>query len=321
MHKYKKILQAEEERITQALAREVDLLDPVVRPMAEHLLKAGGKRVRPILTVLTGKAFGRSDDALYSLAASIELLHGATLMHDDIVDGADLRRGAPAAHTIFGEQKTVLAGDVLLAASMLGVVRHGNLRVIQSVADASGRTAAGEVDELNNLRNPGLGYEDYMRIITGKTAWLMRCACEIGALSAGAPEEAVAGAAEYGLQLGVAFQLVDDALDIAPEKVTGKPTGGDLREGKWTPPLDFYVRELDAAQREKFLRDFAHGGIKDGNVAAIVENMRRMGCDSKTRELADKHLDKALEALNVLPDGTEKGMLSSLAEYVKKRDR
>lgn len=320
MRKFKKILTEEEKYITASLNEEISRLEPVVQPLVTHVVKAGGKRIRPLMTVLMARAFGYSEPDVYPLACAIELLHGASLMHDDVVDGAELRRGSPAAHTVFGASRTILAGDVLLASCMRIVLRSRMFNIMDSVAIASEKTAAGEVEEINNLRNPALDYEGYLRIITGKTAWLIRCACEIGAMKAGATEEQVQAAATFGLELGIAFQLVDDALDLAPEKVTGKPTGGDLREGKVTPLINFYMESLAEKERKDFRHGFTNATFSEQDIQAIVERMRALKCDERTRELADQHLRKAEDVLAFIPKGQEHDILLSMIDYIRNRD-
>lgn len=320
MRRYKKILSGEEQKISATLQKEIARLDPVVQPLAAHVVEAGGKRIRPTMTVLMAKAFGCDDERLYEIASAIELLHGASLMHDDVVDAAALRRGSPSAHTVFGVNRTILAGDVLLAACMRIVLRTRMFDLVDSVATAAEKTAAGEVDEISNLRNPNLDYESYLRIITGKTGWIIRSACEIGAIYAGVSAEQVSAAARYGLELGIAFQLVDDALDIAPQSKTGKPTGGDLREGKVTPLLHFYLDALDAQARVAFMRGFKDASFSEQVIEAHVKRMRELKCDEKTRALADRHLKSAKDALALVPAGQERDILLAMIDYIRNRD-
>lgn len=320
MYKYKGILSREEKKISETLRREISLLDPVVQPLALHVVEAGGKRIRPLMSVIMAAAFGCRSEAVYETACAIELLHGATLMHDDVVDGAAMRRGSPSAHAVFGESRTILAGDVLLATCMRIVLRTRIFGVLDSLALAVEKTATGEVDEICNLRNPDLDYQSYIRIITGKTAWLIRSACEVAALLAGASAEQVEAAARYGLELGIAFQLVDDALDIAPEKKTGKPTGGDLREGKVTPLIHFYMESMNAEDRAAFAKSFASASLSDAEVQEHVKRMRALKCDERTRDLADAHLKSAEEALALIPTGKEHDILRAMIDYIRNRD-
>lgn len=320
MHRYKSILSREEKKISETLRREISRLDPVVQPLALHVVEAGGKRIRPLMAVLMAAAFGCRSESVYETGCAIELLHGASLMHDDVVDGAAVRRGSPSSHSVFGVSRTILTGDVLLAACMRIVLRTRVFEIIDSVAGAAEKTAAGEVDEICNLRNPEMDYASYLRIITGKTAYLIRSACEVGALHAGAAPEAVEAAARYGLELGIAFQLVDDALDIAPQKKTGKPTGGDLREGKVTPLIRFYMESMSADERAAFAHGFTQASFSDEEVQMHVERMREAGCDKRTRALADEHLASAEKALELVPACKERDVLRAMIDYIRNRD-
>lgn len=320
MRRFKEILRAEDKKIAAALHREMERLHPAAQPLAAHVINAGGKRVRPLLTVLTAGSFGCRDSMVYALAGAVELLHGASLMHDDILDGAELRRGAPATHKAFGTARTILAGDVLFAAAMRIVLRSRDFEIIDSVAEATERTAAGEVEEINNLRNPELDFADYLRIITGKTAWLIRCACLIGAARAGAPPEGKLAAADFGLNLGLAFQLVDDALDVEPELVTGKPTGNDLREGKTTPLLRLYLETLNSLERDDFLRKFRLAALSEAEIEDAARRMRESGCATRARALAGEYLRQAESSLEFFPAGRDRDILRAITGYIRDRD-
>lgn len=332
MLKLKAYLAAELPRINKTLDAEVAVLHPLVRPVAEHVLRAGGKRLRPLLTLLTARALaarGAKNDApcrgnagpdLYPLACSVELLHSATLLHDDILDGADLRRGLPAAHTVFGQTETVLAGDALLALANRIVARYGDARLTEAIAEAIVQTATGEIVEIAHQRSTDHGHDTYIGIVTGKTAWMLRAACELGALAAQAPAHAVEAAAGFGLNLGIAFQIVDDALDFAASpKDTGKPVGGDLREGKLTPPLIYYLETLTPHERDAFVARFRLGAFDDAAVAAVAADLQARGCHAKTRNLAVQYLDKASACLGALPDTPERRILLQSIEYVLNR--
>jgi len=316
----KVFLSKELDRINTALKKEIDLLEPAVRPLAEYVLLSGGKRLRPLLTVLCFRALGQTGDEVYPLACAMEFLHSATLMHDDIMDESLLRRGMPTAHTIFGKNSTILSGDVLLAATMLIVLRYKNFQILQRVAEAAIKTAAGEVVEIANLRNSDLAFADYLRIIEGKTAWLTSCACEVGALQAGGSPEQVKAASVYGFELGLAFQMVDDALDLAPESSTGKPSGGDIREGKITPPLYFYLEGLSAEQRDEFLLKFSSGAFDSADITRIVQDMLAGKLDQRTRDLAEEHLHKARAVLESFPPSIYRDLLHELSFYIQIRN-
>jgi octaprenyl-diphosphate synthase len=238
--------------INAAIGREIDALPALVRPVAAHVMDAGGKRLRPMLTILFARALGFRGENLHTLASSLEFLHSATLMHDDILDNADLRRGKPAAHTLFGITPTVLAGDVLLALANEIVARTGNPALTSCISQAIMQTATGEIMEIAAIRKADISRGEYIEIITGKTAYLIQSACEFGVIAAEGSGRAREGARTFGLNLGIAFQLVDDALDYTSRADTsGKPLGGDLREGKFTLPLLLYLQSLPEEQRAR----------------------------------------------------------------------
>ena len=222
--------------INAALNRAARDLPEAVRPVAQHIFDAGGKRLRPLLTVLTARLCGYDNEDIYDLAVTLEMLHAATLLHDDVLDNAATRRGQPAAHTLFEVTPTILAGDALLSHANSMVADYGDPRLCRCFSEATSRTATGEILEIAAQRRVDTSAEAYEEIVRGKTAWLIRAACQMGALRAGAPDALVEAVAAYGENVGMAFQMVDDALDFAPESETGKPTGGDVREGKLTPP-------------------------------------------------------------------------------------
>ncbi len=311
----------EQPRINAEIARHLALLPPIARPVAEHVLSAGGKRLRPLLTLLTGRALGCArDDLLYTLGAAVEMLHAATLLHDDILDNSSLRRGRAAAHTVYGSTPVILAGDALLAKALLMVSSFGDARLTACISEAVMRTAEGEMAEFANLRNGAMRHNEYIEIITGKTAWMLRASCELGALSAGADASAAGAAAEFGLELGIAFQMVDDALDFSPSRHTGKPTGGDVREGKATPPLLLYFAALPEKEAAALRGKFASGSFTEEEIAAVSEAILLRGHAEATREMASVHLEKALSALGALPDCPERRILEEMTQYIQRRD-
>lgn len=304
-----------------ALSRAAQMLPEPARPVARHIFSAGGKRLRPFLTVMLARLLGHGGEDIYDLAVAMEMLHAATLLHDDVLDGADLRRGAAAAHTCFGVTTAILAGDALLAGANLLVSEHGDPRLCACFAEATARTAAGEILEIEHLRRAGQSDAVYDEIVLGKTAWLLRASCALGALRAGAGAEPLAAAGEYGESLGMAFQMVDDALDFAPEAVTGKPTGGDLGEGKLTPPVRLYRESLEGEERVAFDAAFTAGTFTTAEIARISEEIRRRGFDAATRRMAGVFLQQALAALRRLPDGPERPVLRQMVDYVKNREK
>ena len=308
--------------INKAIADEVNLLPALVRPVAAHVMDAGGKRLRPMLTIFFARALGYRGDNLRKLSCSLEFLHSATLMHDDILDNADLRRGKPAAHTVFGITPTVLAGDVLLALANQIVARTGNPALTSCIATAIMQTAAGEIMEIAAIGNARITRDEYIEIITGKTAYLIQSACEFGVIMAGGSDRMREAAKTFGLNLGIAFQLVDDALDYTSRADTsGKPLGGDLREGKFTLPLLLYLESLPTAQRQTIIDELSDANLSAARQDSIVHDIATQGFADRTRLAAQSYLSLAKQALAVLPECTEKNSLAAMIDFVLTREK
>lgn len=308
--------------INAAIGQEIDALPALVRPVAAHVMDAGGKRLRPMLTILFARALGFRDDNLHTLASSLEFLHSATLMHDDILDNADLRRGKPAAHTLFGITPTVLAGDVLLALANEIVARTCNPALTSCISQAIMQTATGEIMEIAAIRKADITRAEYIEIITGKTAYLIQSACEFGVIAAGGSERVREGARTFGLNLGIAFQLVDDALDYTSRADTsGKPLGGDLREGKFTLPLLLYLQSLPDDERAITTRELTDVNLHPARQDELVTDISGRGFAEKTRSEALSYLTLASRALDVLPECLEKKLLGAMIDFVLTRDK
>ena len=306
--------------INKALDSLLQELPAPTQPAAKHTVKAGGKRLRPLLCLLCARILGaKADEGLYRLACTLEMLHAATLMHDDVIDNAALRRGTPAVHTVYGNTEAILAGDALLSYANACVARYGNPRLCEVFARATAETAAGEILELHAMHNPDLEVHEYLAIIRGKTACLIRAACEMGALYAGADERRVAALGAYGEALGMAFQMVDDALDVADAEVIGKPSGGDLREGKLTPPLQLYRDSLSAEEQALFNAKFTEGTFTEEEISRICQEVRNRGFDEQVRSLATSYLQDAEKALTILPRSKEHDVLLEILTYVRDR--
>ena len=314
-------LAAELPRISLALDRAQAELPAPVQPVVGHILQAGGKRLRPFLTVLLARLLGYGDDDIYPLAASMEMLHAATLLHDDVLDGALTRRGRATAHTRFGVVPVILAGDALLSHANALVAAYGDARLSLCFSQATVHTAAGEIQEIASQGRVDQSHENYLEIITGKTAWLIRASCEMGALRAGATDRMLELAGSYGLQLGMAFQMVDDALDFAPSELTGKPSCGDVREGKLTPPLRLYRNSLDAPAQAAFDATFAATAFDEAQACEIGACIRARGFDVACRELASRALEQARVALHELPDAPERELLEYMLAHVRDREK
>ncbi len=316
------IVSREVPAINRYLESATETLNPMVQPVVRHVLLAGGKRLRPLLTILTARAMGYRGDDVYPLACSLEFLHSATLLHDDILDGAKLRRGRESAHVRFGSTHTILAGDVLLALANRLVAEYDNPELTKLLSEALLQTATGEILEIAHLRDVDLPLSTYFSIITGKTAYLIQAACQCGAVLAGASPELIQAAADLGHHIGVAFQLVDDALDYtSPATVSGKPTGGDLKEGKVTLPLLLYLQGLPFEERRRLAEDFRQDQLSAEDIEYLRGNVVAGGHAEKTREMAGESLAKAQAALAKFPPSPEAELIGDVLAPMLARDK
>ena len=306
--------------INAAIDVAIGTLHPLVEPVARHVIEAGGKRLRPVLTLLCARIFGADTAGLYPLAAAVELLHAGTLLHDDILDDSSLRRGRPAAHVLYGVNVAVLAGDAMCALANRLVAEYGNTHCTAILSEALLQTATGEIQEISLSHSLEHSQTTYLDIILGKSAWLIRAACEAGAAVAGAQEGDIALAAEFGVNLGMGFQIVDDALDFSPSSEnTGKPVGGDLKEGKLTPPILYYLERISPQERAGMEARFVAGTFTEPETIAIAARIRETGCDAKTLDLAHTYLDKAADCLARFPKVEEAAWLEQAVKYVGMR--
>jgi octaprenyl-diphosphate synthase len=308
--------------INDFLDSEADKLNGLVKDVAKHIIGSGGKRIRPMLTLLMARALGYDKDDYHAIACSLELLHSATLLHDDYLDDAEIRRGKAAAHIVFGRTETILAGDVLLALANEMGARYDNARLSWLLAKGIMETAVGEIEEIEFSKNPSLDRAAYMEIIIGKTARLIECACRCGVTLAGGTQEQEDAAGEYGLNLGIAFQLVDDALDYAsPTSETGKPEGGDLKEGKVTLPLILLMEGGDEAGSETLLEALKEGSLSEDQSASILDQVREGRYSEKTRDEAAAYVEKAKECLAGFAPSEEIMVLKQAADFVLTRTK
>jgi octaprenyl-diphosphate synthase len=321
MNELLRYFQRELPGINEFLDAEAEALNGLVRDVAKHIIGSGGKRIRPMLTLLFARALGYDRDDYHAIACSLELLHSATLLHDDYLDDAELRRGKAASHLIFGRTETILAGDALLALANEMGARYGNARLSWLLARGIMETAEGEIEEIQFSKHPSLDRAAYMAIIIGKTARLIECACRCGAALAGATPEQEDAAGEFGLNVGIAFQLVDDALDYAsPTSETGKPEGGDLREGKVTLPL-ILMMEDDGTGSEALLAAMRDGALSETQCAAILARAKQGGYADKTRAEAAVYVERAKACLDGFAPGDELVVLGQAADFVLTRTK
>jgi octaprenyl-diphosphate synthase len=311
---------ADMERVNALITARMDSPVPVIPALAEHLISAGGKRLRPLLTLAAARIAGAEDEGCLKLAAAVEFIHTATLLHDDVVDGSQLRRGKVAAHLIWGGSSSVLVGDFLFARAFELMVETGSLRALQILARASSVIAEGEVLQLTRAHDLDLDQDTYIEIIRCKTAELFAAAAESGAVSAGADDEAVAALRNYGVSLGLAFQLVDDALDYGGLTDTlGKNAGDDFREGKATLPLLLAIARTGAKEAAFWERTVGQLEQTDADFRRARELIVGTGAFDATLDMAADYADAAKAALAGFPQGEWRAALEALADFTVSR--
>jgi octaprenyl-diphosphate synthase len=307
-------------RVDALITERMDSPVPVIPALAEHLIAAGGKRLRPHLTVAADRLAGGQGDQALKLAAAVEFIHTATLLHDDVVDGSQLRRGKVAAHLIWGGSSSVLVGDFLFARAFELMVETGSLRALSILAKASSVIAEGEVLQLTRSHDLGLDQETYIEIIRCKTAELFAAAAEAGAVVAGADEARISALRTYGLNLGLAFQLTDDALDYGGKTETlGKNAGDDFREGKATLPLLLAITRSGPRETPFWERAIGQLEQTDADFKRARELIVGTGALEATLDLAADYAETAKTALGLFPDGEWRRALQSLADFAVTR--
>lgn len=310
---------ADTDAVNRVIRRELHSEVPLVNQIADYIISAGGKRIRPTLVLLFANAWGYRGVEHHALAAIVEFIHTATLLHDDVVDESSMRRGRKTANALFGNAASVLVGDFLYSRSFQMMVAIRNMRVMQILADATNVIAEGEVLQLLNMHDPDVSEARYLQVIRSKTAKLFEAAAQLGALIAGASDEQVEAAAEYGRSLGTAFQLIDDVLDYSGNADDiGKNVGDDLREGKPTLPLIYLMQHGTSEQRELVRACIETGDEQhfDAVLAAVTES----GALRYTREQATFAADAARATIVGLPSSDFKNSLLHLCAFAVDRN-
>ncbi len=301
--------------IQQKLHSQVAL----IRQVSEYIIHSGGKRLRPALVILSAGLFGYTGSHHHVLAAVVEFIHTATLLHDDVVDESKLRRNQATANALFGNAASVLVGDFLYSRAFQMMVEVGNMRVMEVLADATNTIAEGEVLQLLNCRDPDVEEENYLRVIRFKTAKLFEAAARLGAILGGATPADEEALAAYGMHLGTAFQLVDDLLDYSgDDQDTGKNLGDDLAEGKPTLPLIYAVRAGTASQAATIRHAIETGGT-DG-FEPVLRIIQETGALDYAKRCAQEEADMALSAIATLVGSSYKQCLLQLAEFAVTRN-
>ena len=319
------------EKLAEALAEDMAAVNEMIRArmasehapripeVTAHLVEAGGKRLRPMLTLAAARMCGYDGPYHVHLAATVEFIHTATLLHDDVVDESDKRRGRPTANLLWDNTSSVLVGDYLFARSFQLMVETGSIRVLDILANASATIAEGEVLQLTAAADLATTEEIYFKVARGKTAALFSAAMEVGGVIAAADETLVKALFNYGDALGISFQIVDDLLDYGGTSAFGKNVGDDFRERKLTLPVIRAIAAGDADERAFWKRTIAKGNQAEGDLEKAMVILERHGTMESTRDTAIEWSEKAKASLSPLPDHALKTMLIDLADYVVAR--
>jgi octaprenyl-diphosphate synthase len=319
------------ERLAAHLSADLDAVNALIRDrmasehapripqVTAHLIEAGGKRLRPMLCLAAARVCGYGGPFHIHLAATVEFIHTATLLHDDVVDESTQRRGRPTANLLWDNQSSVLVGDYLFARAFQLMVEPGSLRVLDILANASATIAEGEVLQLTAARDLATGEDTYLKVVRGKTAALFSAATQAGAVIAGADAAVEQALFDYGDALGIAFQMVDDLLDYGGTSAIGKNTGDDLREGKLTLPVIRALAAADDEERAFWQRTIVRRQVEDADLDRAREIMARHGALESTRATALDWAGRARAALSEVPAGAIRDMLADLSDYVVAR--
>jgi octaprenyl-diphosphate synthase len=315
------LVSEELERVEREISLESVASVQAVTAITRHLHAHGGKRLRPILVLLSTKLFGEVNDCAIRLAAVVEMIHTATLMHDDVIDQANTRRGQPSANVVWGNQTCVLAGDWLYMQAFQVALRQRNFTILDVLISLTQMMVEGELMQLDRLGRLDIAEGEYMDLVERKTARLFSACARLGALAAGADESAEAKLADYAWNLGMAFQLVDDVLDFtARESVLGKPVGNDLREGKVTLPLIYALQRATAEERaqvETVLREGAYDKVPLRSILSLLERYDGIG---QARRRARDFTARACAIISTFPDSPYQRALYSVTELITERE-
>ena len=301
--------------VDRVIARCLTTSVPLIGQISQYIIAAGGKRLRPALLLMVARALGCEDIRRFDLAAVVELIHTATLLHDDVVDESTLRRGRPTANENFGNPASVLVGDFLHTRSFQMMVATGNMRILQVLSDATNIIAEGEVQQLINTHDASLSEAGYLHVIRSKTAKLFEASTQIAAILASATPEQEAASVTYGQALGTAFQIIDDVLDYDGDAVEmGKNLGDDLREGKCTLPL-IVAMQRGTAEQAAVIREAIEQGSTD-KLPEILVIVRATGALDATRQAAHNEAMRAMQALDALPGNAHTDAMRQLASQL-----
>lgn len=313
---YSRIL-SDLERIETEIQHQLTTSIPLIGVVGRYIIKSGGKRLRPLLMILSARLCGYQGNHDVPLAVVLEFIHAASLLHDDVVDKAEFRRNRPSANTVWGNPAVVLVGDFLYSKSILMTVGYKNVDILRVLSSATTQMAEGEVLQLVHSDNLEIEESEYLEVISRKTAVLMSAACQIGAIFGGGDPEQEEALRLYGQHMGIAFQLIDDALDYTGDtEELGKPVGKDIQEGRATLPLIYTLRHAQPADRKELRRIFSAEEISPEDFQYVREVVNRVGGLNYTQNLAVEHVQQAKEALRIFNPHPTKEILTDMADYV-----
>lgn len=306
--------------VNRLIIERMDSPVALIPQLASHIVAAGGKRMRPMMTLAAAQMLGYRGDGHLNLAAAVEFIHTATLLHDDVVDESDLRRGVDSANAVWGNKPSVLVGDFLFSRAFQLMVETGELRVLAILSNASAVIAQGEVQQLITANDISTDETAYLEVIRAKTAQLFAAATEVGGVIAGASEAQRQALDAYGLNLGIAFQLTDDVLDYSAKQAElGKAVGDDFRDGKITLPIILAVQRASAEERAFWQRTLEEQDIRDGDLEHAFALLQKHGVLTEALERARAYGKAAREALLTLPDGPVRAALDDLIDFTIER--
>ncbi len=312
-------IEEELKRVEEQFESHLITETPLIHKVAKYVISSGGKRIRPILLIVSAKICGYKGANHISLAAVIEFIHTATLLHDDVVDNAPLRRGKSSANMVFGNEASVLVGDYLFAKSFKILSALNNSEIIKAYSDATTLMAEGEVKELVKTADVKTTEEDYLDIIIKKTAVLFACASQAGAIIAGKENDCIKNLYDYGLNIGIAFQLMDDALDYISDEEFGKFIGNDLKEGKLTLPLIHAMERADKKEKDIISKIIYKKKLTPKDLKTVLGLVKNYGSIDYTLSKAKDAVEKAKNNLNAFPDSEYKTSLIDIANYIIER--
>jgi len=289
--------------------------------IGKHILDGGGKRLRPLILLLSSELAECKSDSRYTLAGIIESIHTASLLHDDVIDGAEIRRGRKPAHSIWGNQIVILVGDFLYSNALRIAVLHKNQKIMEALSEATTRMTEAEILQMSKTADPEITEDEYINIISGKTAALISSACRIGAILGSLPEEKEEALASFGMKTGIAFQMADDILDyMADQEELGKQLGKDLKEGKITLPLIYLLRSSSSSELEE-IKEIIKGNFRKSGLKKILKLFKKYDSIELSLKKARGIVENAKNELHIFPDSQVKEALCTVADYTLLRKK